>query len=316
MQQLQLENLDSCGIVTKFFDEHSNKACWRGLCMAASRTNLALAAAAGISSGAVLIAQLLRMGAPFAAALPLVQAAPAYAFASFSPHVEHEHKAYSPGVKVERRDEQTKSNVEGGVMHTSLQSAAVAPAAAVVDAAASCGSYHSADNSSSPAKRQLVMHGALLHSAPADVGSRDLIARDADTNCNDSAPAFASHLPKKRLEPSPGPAKYQPSAKHQPAAALPQESSAAGGAANNPSKPLSWLAQLRAQTADHGSDVLTDVCSVKSDPVQSASPAVLRIASASAAVAERRLLNAEPAGATVRALKAEEDSDDDIVALA
>jgi hypothetical protein len=93
------------------------------------------------------------------------------------------------------------------------------------------------------------------------------------------------------------------------------------------SKPLSWLAQLRAQksTANHEFDDFPSIPSTKCDPVQSASPAVLRIASA--ALGKKGLVRVESPVAGVGAFMAgsaaqaanhsagEVESDDDIVAL-
>ncbi len=211
IQQLKLENLDPCICVTKIFDEHSSESCWRGLCLAASRANLALAAAAGFSSGAVLISQLLHIGAPFATALPLLQSAPAYAFAAFSLQFDREQKVCSPIVKIERfQDDQSRANVKGAELRSSFLSAAVlAPMAAFTDDAKSSDIDRSADSCISQTKRQLVAHCSVDRSAVLDVGAIDLIALDADTSCKDNAPAFASQLPKKRQAPSPRAGKHQ-----------------------------------------------------------------------------------------------------------
>jgi hypothetical protein len=321
MQQLQLKSVDPIDTLTKFFDEYGNKSCWRGVCIAASRSNLALAAAAGFSSGAVLIAQLLHISAPFAAALPLLQSAPAYAFAAFSPQIVHERKEVSTvAVKVERcANEETKFKSEVEMRQPSMHSTASPRTSSGTDFAETCVLDHSAANNLSETKRRLVMQSSADRSPTSASDARTGIFQDADSKCI-NAPALLSLLPKKRAEPSLSPAavaKLLP-----PDQSLPNDliSVKAGS-----SKKLSWLAQLRAQqtTSDYQADedILQDV---KCDPVQAASPAVLRIASAAA---ERRIPHEVPAGLAAGTLQqgkqlelahnlnADGGSDDDIVAL-
>jgi hypothetical protein len=320
MQQLQLQSPDPHGTVTAFFDEHKSASCWRGLCHAASRSNLSLAAAAGFSSGAVLLAQLLRVGASFAAALPLLQAAPAYAFAAFSPQFEFEQKIITPNVKGERhQDADVNADTGISMLQPSLQSAAVVAASVVADFAESNGLDRSDVSSSFQAKRQLDMDGPEDRSSPAACSPNDSLPRDAGTKSNGNSPSIPSLLPKKRTEPS-----LSPAARYQHTHHSLQRSPASIEA--KPAKPLSWLAQFRTQkaTAEYDSDDFTRLHSVKYEPVQSASAAILRIASAAS---QPRSLQANTTGSGVGTLKlaskdqagsnskADCDSDDDIVAL-
>jgi hypothetical protein len=323
VQQLQLENRDPCGIMTKAFDDHSSKSCWRGLYLAASCNNLALASAAGFSSGAVLIAQLLRLGASFAAALTLLQPAPACAFALFSPPLARAQTYIFSNVKAERHpDEDSKADASVAEIQPSLHhSAAVDRATASTDFVESCDVNRSVVHGTSNSKRQLIMHVSADLSTPPSSASKHSLHRDADSRHVDDAAAVTSPLPKKRLEVSQSPG----AAKHQSMDHSVQKHAASIDSSS--SKPLSWLAQLRAQksTANHEFDDFPSIPSTKCDPVQSASPAVLRIASA--ALGKRGLVRVESPVAGVGAFMAgsaaqaanhstgEVESDDDIVAL-
>jgi hypothetical protein len=323
VQQLQLENPDPCGIMTKAFDEHISKSCWRGLYLAASCSNLALASAAGFSSGAVLIAQLLRLGASFAAALTLLQPAPACAFASFSPQFAHAQTYIFSNVKVERHpDQDSKADATVAEIQPSLHhSAAVERSTASTDFVESCDVNRSVAHSTSNSKRQLVMHGSADRSTLPSSAATHSLLQDANTKHVDDAAAVASPLPKKRLEVSQSPG----AAKHQSMDHSVQKHAASIDSSS--SKPLSWLAQLRAQksTANHEFDDIPNIPSTKCDPVQSASPAVLRIASA--ALGKRGSVRVESPAAGVGAFMAGSaaqaanhstgggESDDDIVAL-
>ena len=320
IQQLQLENMDPIVTVTKFFDEHSSKSCWRGLCLAASCSNLAFAAAAGFSSGAVLLAQLLRVGASFTAALPLLQSAPAYTFAAFSPQFGNDRKILPSIVKIEQHPhEETKFNTEVAMRQPYLPSAACSGTSFGSDFAESCDFDPSAASILSQTKRQLVMHGASDRSPTPACGATNVICHNFDTKCINST-VVMSQLPQKRADPSLSPGA---ATKSQNLDLSVQKDPASVDTSS--SKPVSWLAQLRAHktSSDHSSDDFI-LQGVKCDPVHAASPAVLRIASAAA---ERRKLDKVPGGVGVVSLrlggqhqvahnlKVEGDSDDDIVAL-
>jgi hypothetical protein len=314
LQQLKLENIDPTVTVTTFFDQHCNKSCWRGLCLAASRSNLVLAAAAGFSSGAVLLSQLLHIGSSFAAVLPLLQSAPAYAFASFLPQFDNEQKViFSSEIKVQRHaDLELKLNSEVELRQPILPAVADSPTTFVTDVA-----DHSAASSISDIKRQLTMHDSADHSPTPAIGETNVISQDADMKSN--IPAVVSRLPQKRAEPSLSPAattKPQPS-DH----SLPKDMAVDAGS----SKPLSWLTQLRAQktrlNCKGGNGTLQGV---KCDPVQSASPLVVRTASAAAELRMSHRVSAGPGAFSLRMDSQQEvahnfdtkaDSDDEIVAL-
>jgi hypothetical protein len=328
MQQLQRDSMDPCSTLTKFFDEHSSAIAWRGLCRAHSRSNLALAAAAGFSSGAVIVSQLLRVGAQFTAVLTLVQAAPSHAFAAFSPLTPSESEqiisasSARAGVKVERRLEDD-TNADADIHHHPPPHPPAAAYPAVnAHITESSGPHRSAAAPSLQAKRQLDMRLPAEHSCPSPREPEQSGRRAAQTACAEQRIAVTSQLPKKRIEPSPSPAsKQQPPLAHDDSHSTPASTHASA------SRPLSWLAQLRAHTAAahhvDGSDDFTRVQGVKCEPVQVAGQAVLRMASAAAAAAAAAATAAADAGVAAFVLqddrgdhsKAEGDSDDDIVAL-